>query len=125
MYFCLMRIDIITLHPELLEGPFSASILKRAIDKKIVQIVVHQLRDYTKDKHKRVDDTQFGGGAGMVMSVQPISLIIDKLKSERSYDEIIYMSPDGIRFNQSHANQLSSCDNIIIKLILYLIFSYT
>ena len=109
-----MRIDIITLHPELLEGPFSASILKRAIDKKIVQIVVHQLRDYSKDKHKRVDDTQFGGGAGMVMSVQPISSIIDKLISERSYDEIIYMSPDGLRFNQSHANQLSNYDNIIL-----------
>ena len=81
MYFCLMRIDIITLHPELLESPFSTSILKRAIDKKIVKIAVHQLRDYSKDKHKRVDDTQFGGGAGMVMSIQPISLIIDKLKS--------------------------------------------
>ena len=109
-----MRIDIITLHPELLDGPFSASILKRAIDKKLVQIVVHQLRDYSKDKHKRVDDTQFGGGAGMVMSVLPISSIIDRLKSERSYDEIIYMSPDGLRFNQSHANQLSSCNNIIL-----------
>jgi len=114
MYFCHMRIDIITLHPELLEGPFSTSILKRAIDKKIVHITVHQLRDYSKDKHKRVDDTQFGGGAGMVMSVQPISSIIDKLKSERSYDEIIYMSPDGHRFNQTNANQLSSCDNIIL-----------
>ena len=114
MYFCHMRIDIITLHPELLEGPFSSSILKRAIDKKIVHIAVHQLRDYSKDKHKRVDDTQFGGGAGMVMSVQPISSIIDKLKSERSYDEIIYMSPDGVRFNQSYANQLSGCGNIIL-----------
>jgi len=114
VYFCCMRIDIITLHPELLESPFSASILKRAIDKKLVQIVFHQLRDYSEDKHRRVDATQFGGGAGMVMTVQPISSIIDKLQSERAYDEIIYMSPDGLRFDQGMANQLSTCGNIII-----------
>ena len=114
MYFCPMRIDIITLHPELLESPFSASILRRAIDKKLVEVVFHQLRDYSEDKHRRVDDTQFGGGAGMVMTVQPISKIIDHLKSERSYDEIIYMSPDGLRFNQGIANQLSTCGNLMI-----------
>ena len=114
MYFCSMRIDIITLHPELIQSPFSASILKRAIDNKLVQIIIHQLRDYSKDKHKRVDDTQFGGGAGMVMSVLPISSIIDKLCSERTYDEIIYMSPDGARFNQAMANQLSICGNVMI-----------
>lgn len=114
MYFCCMRIDIITLHPELLESPFSASILKRAIDKKLVEVVVHQLRDYSEDKHRRVDDMQFGGGAGMVMSVQPIASVIDKLQSERKYDEIIYMSPDGQRFDQGQANHLSICSNLMI-----------
>ena len=109
-----MRIDIITLHPELFVGPFSTSILKRAVEKKLVQIYIHQLRDYSDDKHKRVDDTQFGGGAGMVMTVQPISSIIDKLTSERSYNEIIYLSPDGVHLNQSIANQMSTLDNIIL-----------
>ncbi len=114
MYFCPMRIDIITLHPELLESPFSVSILKRAIDKKLVNVVFHQLRDYSDDKHRRVDDTQYGGGAGMVMSVKPISALLDKLLSERTYDEVIYMSPDGHRFEQSIANQLSTCSSLII-----------
>ena len=114
MYFCCMRIDIITLHPELLASPFSASILKRAIDKKLIEVVVHQLRDYSEDKHRRVDDMQFGGGAGMVMSVQPIASVIDKLQSERKYDEIIYMSPDGQRFDQGQANHLSTCSNLMI-----------
>ena len=109
-----MRIDIITLHPELLESPFSASILKRAIDKKLVEVVFHQLRDYSEDKHRRVDDTQFGGGAGMVMSIQPISSAIEHLISQRTYDEIIYMTPDGQRFNQGLANNLSTCENIMI-----------
>tara|TARA_B110000211_G_scaffold175442_2_gene198311 strand:+ start:386 stop:1069 length:684 start_codon:yes stop_codon:yes gene_type:complete len=109
-----MRIDIITLLPELLESPFSASILKRAIDNKIVEVNFHQLRDYSEDKHRRVDDTQFGGGAGMVMTVQPISKVIDHLKSQREYGEVIYMSPDGVRFNQGMANQLSTCENIMI-----------
>ncbi len=113
-YFCRMRIDIITLHPELLESPFSTSILRRAIDQNLVQVVVHQLRDYSEDKHKRVDDMQYGGGAGMVMSVKPISKIIDHLKSERLYEQIIYMSPDGKRFEQSDANRFSVCENIII-----------
>jgi len=114
MYFSGMRIDIITLHPELLESPFSVSILKRAIDKKLVDVVVHQLRDYSDDKHRRVDDTQFGGGAGMVMSVQPISTLLDQLMSERNYDEVIYMSPDGNRFDQGEANQLSTCSSFIL-----------
>ena len=114
MYFSGMRIDIITLHPELLESPFSVSILKRAIDKKLVDVVVHQLRDYSDDKHRRVDDTQFGGGAGMVMSVQPISTLLDHLMSERNYDEVIYMSPDGNRFDQGEANQLSTCSSLIL-----------
>ena len=114
MYFSGMRIDIITLHPELLESPFSVSILKRAIDKKLVDVVVHQLRDYSDDKHRRVDDTQFGGGAGMVMSVQPISTLLDQLMSERNYDEVIYMSPDGNRFDQGEANQLSTCSSLIL-----------
>ena len=114
MYFSGMRIDIITLHPELLESPFSVSILKRAIDKKLVDVVVHQLRDYSDDKHRRVDDTQFGGGAGMVMSVQPISSLLDQLMSERNYDEVIYMSPDGSRFDQGEANQLSTCSSLIL-----------
>jgi tRNA (guanine37-N1)-methyltransferase len=112
--FDTMRIDIITLHPELLESPFSTSILRRAIDKKLVNVVFHQLREYSKDKHRRVDDTQFGGGAGMVMSVQPISAILDKLMSERSYDDVIYMTPDGHRFDQGQANQLSTCSSLII-----------
>lgn len=109
-----MRIDIITLHPELLESPFSTSILRRAIDGGLVEVVFHQLRDYSEDKHRRVDDTQFGGGAGMVMSVEPIAKIIDHLNSQRSYDEIIYMSPDGVRFDQSEANSLSISENIMI-----------
>ncbi len=114
MYFCRMRIDIITLHPELLESPFSASILSRAIDKKLIEVVFHQLRNYSEDKHRRVDDTQFGGGAGMVMTVQPIAKIIDLLKSERTYQEIIYMTPDGVHFNQGVANHLSTLTNVII-----------
>lgn len=114
MYFCRMRIDIITLHPELLESPFSASILSRAIDKKLIEVVFHQLRNYSEDKHRRVDDTQFGGGAGMVMTVQPIAKIIDLLRSERTYQEIIYMTPDGVHFNQGVANHLSTLTNVII-----------
>lgn len=110
----IMRIDIITVLPELLKSPFEASILKRAIDKGIVEVHFHNLRDYATNKHKNVDDYQFGGGAGMVLMIEPIDLCISKLKSERSYDEIIYMSPDGETFNQSMANQLSLLENIII-----------
>ena len=109
-----MRIDIITLHPELIRSPFSTSILKRAIDNKLVEIIVHQLRDYSKDKHKRVDDTQFGGGAGMVMSIQPIDNCISTLKSERNYDEIIFLSPDGKTLNQQICNTLSIQKNLIL-----------
>lgn len=109
-----MRIDIITLLPELLRSPFEASILKRAIDKGIVEVHIHNLRNYATNKHKNVDDYQFGGGAGMVMMVEPIDLCISKLKSERDYDEIIYMTPDGATLNQKMANAMSMLKNIII-----------
>lgn len=109
-----MRIDIITLLPELLRSPFEASILKRAIDKGIVEVHVHNLRNYATNKHKNVDDYQFGGGAGMVMMVEPIDLCISKLKAERDYDEIIYMTPDGATLNQKMANTMSMLKNIII-----------
>mgnify|MGYP005684572913 CR=1 FL=1 len=109
-----MRIDIISVVPELLKSPFEASILKRATDAQLVKIIVHNLRDYTSDNYKSVDDYQYGGGAGMVMTIQPIDKCITKLKSERSYDEIIYMSPDGELLNQSMANQLSLKGNLIV-----------
>ena len=109
-----MRIDIITIHPELLSGPFAHSIIKRAIDKGMVEIHLHDLRVYTLDKHKRVDDYAFGGGAGMVMQIEPIDRCISALKAERAYDEIIYMSPDGERLSQSLCNRMSSFKNIII-----------
>lgn len=109
-----MRIDILTIHPELLKSPFEHSILQRAIDKKIVEIRLHDIRSYSTDKHKKVDDYQFGGGAGMVMCIQPIADCIDKLKSERKYDAVVYMTPDGERLNQSIANQYSTFENIII-----------
>ncbi|UGU15605.1 tRNA (guanosine(37)-N1)-methyltransferase TrmD [Sinomicrobium kalidii] len=109
-----MRIDIITVLPELLRSPFEASILKRAIDKGLVEVHTHNLRDYTTDNYKTVDDYQFGGGAGMVMMIEPIDKCITKLKSERDYDEVIYMTPDGDTLNQKTANQLSLYENIII-----------
>ncbi len=109
-----MRIDIISVVPELLHNPFNASILKRAIEAKLVEIHVHNLRDFASDQYNSIDDYQFGGGAGMVMMVEPIDKCIAKLKSERDYDEIIYLSPDGDSFNQSIANQLSMHQNIII-----------
>ena len=109
-----MRIDIITVLPELLKSPFDASILKRAIEAGLVEVHFHNLRDYTKGSYKAVDDTQFGGGAGMVMLIEPIDKCITKLQSERNYDEIIYMTPDGERLNQSIANQTSLKENIII-----------
>jgi tRNA (guanine37-N1)-methyltransferase len=96
-----MRIDILTVLPQLLESPFSASIMKRAQDKGHVEIYIHNIRDYSTDKHKNVDDYQYGGGAGMVLSIEPISSIIEKLKNERSYDDIIYMTPDGKVLEQS------------------------
>jgi tRNA (guanine37-N1)-methyltransferase len=109
-----MRIDILTVAPELLESPLGYSIVKRARDKGIVEIHVHNLHDYANDKYKSVDDYAFGGGAGMVMMVEPVYKAIEKLKSERKYDEIIYTSPDGDMFNQKMANMLSLKQNIII-----------
>ena len=109
-----MRIDIITVLPELLKSPFEASILKRAIDAGLVEVHFHNLRDYATDKHKSVDDTQFGGGAGMVMTVEPIDKCISGLKAERDYDEVIYMTPDGEQLNQGISNQISLKENIII-----------
>ena len=109
-----MRIDILTIHPELLKSPFEHSILQRAIDKKIVEIRLHDIRYYSTDKHKKVDDYQFGGGAGMVMCIQPIADCIDQLKSERKYDAVVFMTPDGERLDQSIANHYSTFENIII-----------
>lgn len=109
-----MRIDIITVLPELLKSPFDASILKRAIDKGLVEIHLHNLRDYVTDNYRQVDDYQFGGGAGMVMMIEPIDKCISHLKSQRDYDEVIYMTPDGETLNQKTANQLSLKENIII-----------
>ena len=109
-----MRIDILTIHPKLLKSPFEHSILQRAIDKKIVEIKLHDIRTYSTDKHKKVDDYQFGGGAGMVMCIQPIADCIDQLISERNYDAVVYMTPDGEQLNQSIANRYSTFENIII-----------
>ncbi len=109
-----MRIDIITLFPELLRSPFEASIVKRAIEGKKVDVVFHNLRDYTVSKHKQVDEAPFGGGAGMVMMIEPIANCIKKLQAERKYDEVIYMTPDAKTLNQSTANTLSLKENILI-----------
>ena len=109
-----MRIDIITALPELLKSPFEASILKRAIEKKLVSVYVHNIRDYSTNSYNQIDDYQFGGGAGMVMMIEPIDKCISKLKSQRDYDEIIYMTPDGNTFNQGTANKISLMKNIII-----------
>ncbi len=109
-----MRIDILTIIPELLESTLNHSILKRAQEKKFVEVIVHNIRDYSRNKHKQVDDYAFGGGAGMVMCIEPIDILINKLKSERLYDEIIYATPDGEKYTQMIANQLSTLNNIII-----------
>ena len=109
-----MRIDIITLFPELLRSPFEASIVKRAIEGKKADVVFHNLRDYTVSKHKQVDDAPFGGGAGMVMMIEPIDKCITKLKAERSYDQIIYMTPDGEQLNQKISNECSLMQSIIL-----------
>ncbi len=109
-----MRIDIITVLPELLKSPFEASILKRAIEKDLVEVHFHNLRDYTDNSYNQVDDYQFGGGAGMVMMIEPIDKCISGLKAQRTYDEVIYMTPDGSTLNQKIANSLSLFDNIII-----------
>ena len=109
-----MRIDIITVLPEILEGPLTYSIIKRAREKGLADIYIHNLRDFSEDKHRRVDDYSFGKGAGMVMAIQPIEKAIETLKSQRDYDEIIFTTPDGTLFNQQEANSLSLKKNIII-----------
>ncbi|UKN02156.1 tRNA (guanosine(37)-N1)-methyltransferase TrmD [Paracrocinitomix mangrovi] len=109
-----MRIDILTILPKLLEGPFNDSIMKRAQEKGLAEIHLHNIRDYSTHRQKSVDDYQYGGGAGMVMTIQPIADCIEKLQSERKYDEIIYMTPDGEVLDQGICNQMSSLKNIII-----------
>lgn len=109
-----MRIDILSVVPELLNSPFSASIMKRAQDKGHVEIFIHNIRDYSTNKHKNVDDYQYGGGAGMVMSIEPIAKAIEDLKSQRIYDEVIYMTPDGELLDQSICNQMSLGQNLLI-----------
>ena len=109
-----MRIDIITVLPELLESPLNNSIIKRAQNKGLAEIHIHNLRDFCKDKHRRVDDYAFGGEAGMVIKIKPVDNAISYLKSQRKYDEIIYTSPDGERYSQKEANYLSLKENIII-----------
>ena len=109
-----MRIDIITIFPEMFDGPFSHSIVRRASDKKFLEISLHQLRDYAPSKHKSVDDYPYGGGAGMVMMPGPIAGCIDKLLGEREYDEVIYLTPDGELLEQSTVNQLSLSGNLIL-----------
>lgn len=109
-----MRIDIISVLPQMFDGPLNCSILKRAQDKGLAEIVVHDLRDYTTNKHRRVDDYPFGGEAGMVIQIEPVDNAITALKKERNYDEVIFTTPDGEIFNQAIANQMSSYENIII-----------
>jgi len=109
-----MRIDILTVLPEMITAPMNTSILKRAQDKKVAEIHIHDIRDYANNKHNKVDDYSFGGNAGMVLRAEPIHLCIQKLQSERDYDEIIYMTPDGEPFKQKTANSLSLLKNIII-----------
>jgi tRNA (guanine37-N1)-methyltransferase len=109
-----VRIDILTVLPGLLQGPFAESIVKRGIDKGLVEVHLHNIRDYSKDKHNKVDDTPFGGAAGMVLAIQPLHDAIEDLKSKHTYDEIIFLTPDGERLNQSRVNQLSLCGNIMM-----------
>ena len=109
-----MRIDIITVLPELIQSPLSHSIVNRATDKGLAEVIIHNLRDFASDKYKSVDDYAFGGGAGMVMKIEPVYKAIESLKQERNYDEIIYTSPDGKLFNQGIANELSTYHNLII-----------
>ena len=109
-----MRIDIISVVPELLKGPFNSSIIKKAIDKKIIEIQIHNLRDYSTNNYGSIDDYQYGGGAGMVMLIEPIDKCIAELKKERDYDHIIYMTADGETLNQGISNKLSCMKNIII-----------
>lgn len=108
-----MRIDIISVLPELMESPFQTSILKRAVEKRLVEVNFHQIRDWSIGKHKQIDDEPYGGGAGMVMMVEPLDKCISELKSERNYDEIIYLTPDGKTLNQKTANTLSIKENLL------------
>jgi len=110
----IMRIDILTVLPEMIEGFFDCSIMARAKKKGLAEIVIHNIRDYTTDKHHRTDDYPFGGCAGMVMKIEPIDNLITKLKSERHYDEVIFTTPDGEQWNQKMANTMSMCENLII-----------
>ena len=110
----MMRIDIITIFPEMFNGPLTESIVKRAINKGLVEIHTHNLRDYSRDKHKRVDDYPFSAGAGMVMTIEPVDNCIKQLKEKNDYDEVIYMSPDGELLTQPVVNQLSLKNNIIM-----------
>jgi len=109
-----MRIDIITLFPELLKSPFEASILKRAIDSGKAEVEFHDLRKYSTNKQKQVDDYPFGGGAGMVMQIEPIDRCIQELKGQRTYDAVIYLTPDGLTLNQKQANHFSTLENLIL-----------
>jgi len=109
-----VRIDILTVLPGLLHGPFAESIVKRGIDKGLVEVHLHDIRKYTKDKHKRVDDTPFGGAAGMVLAIQPIHDAIEDLQAQRVYNEVVFLTPDGERLAQSRVNQLSLCGNILM-----------
>jgi tRNA (guanine37-N1)-methyltransferase len=109
-----MHVDILTLFPEMVRGPFAHSMMKRAIEKNIFSFEVHNIRDWSLSKHGQVDDAQYGGGAGMVMMAEPIARCIDELKGKRTYDDIIFMTPDGTPFNQKTANRLSSCKNLMI-----------
>ena len=109
-----MRIDILTVLPEMIEGFFDCSIMARAKKKGLAEIVIHNIRDYTTDKHHRTDDYPFGGCAGMVIKIEPIDNLITKLKSERHYDEVIFTTPDGEQWNQKMANTMSMCENLII-----------
>ncbi len=109
-----MRIDIISVLPELMESPFQASILKRAVEKGLAEVHFHQLRDWSIGKHRQIDDEPYGGGAGMVMMVEPLDKCISELKEQRNYDEIIYLTPDGVTLNQKIANTLSIKENIMM-----------
>lgn len=109
-----MRIDILTVLPEMIEGFFNCSIMAHAYKKGLAEVVIHNIRDYTTDKHHKTDDYPFGGSAGMVMKIEPIDRLITKLKAERDYDEVIFTSPDGEKFDQKMANSLSMCGNLII-----------
>ena len=114
IYLCQMRIDIITVSPELIKSPFEYSIIKRAIDKNLVEVHFHDLRKYALNDYGKIDDYQFGGGAGMVLMIEPIDKCITELKAERDYDEIIYLTPDAPTLNQQMANTLSLAENLLI-----------